>query len=78
MKRLSDGEARTVKASRDFSMFKHKQFEVVARRIDCETPLVMLTVTSEVSSDTIAMTDVEALDLIDRLQRALAILPTSK
>ncbi len=77
MKRLKDGETKGIKASRGFSMFRHESFKVEAERYDCDTPLVHLTI-DRTTQTHISMTDVETLDLIDRLQRALSVLPTSK
>lgn len=77
MKRLKDGETKEIKASRDWSMFKHRSFKVEAERYDCDTPFVNLTIDC-ITQTHISMTDVETLDLIDRLQRALSVLPTSK
>lgn len=73
-KQLQDGERKVIRPSRNFSMFKHNHFLVEAERIDCDTPAVHLTVASE----TTVLTDTQTADLIDRLQRALSILPTSK
>jgi hypothetical protein len=73
-KRLSDGERKLIKSSRNFSMFKNNSFEVEAERADCDTPFIHLTI----GGATTCLTDVETLDLIDRLQRALDILPSSK
>jgi hypothetical protein len=87
MKTLKDGETRKINASREFSMFKHKRFEVTAHRVDCDTPFVILKLKADPyavysgnppEDREIHLTDVEAYDLIDRLQRALGILPSSK
>jgi hypothetical protein len=83
-KRLIDGERRVVGASAQWSMFRHRRIKVEAERYDCDTPFVHLTLSDR--PDNIAgrqpfthvMADVETLDLIDRLQRAIAMLPSSK
>lgn len=74
-RRLADGEKRIIRASRGFSMFKNHTFVVEAERIDCYTPYVGLTLPNGAS---VSLTDVATLDLIDRLQRALSVLPSSK
>jgi hypothetical protein len=82
MKRLLDGERKEIKASRQYSTFKNDSFKVVAHRHDCDTPIVELKVAfgADVNEGSLThyLTDVEALDLIDRLQRALSVLPSSK
>jgi len=82
MKLLLDGERKEVRASRQWSMFKHKGFRVTAHREDCDTPFVEVELAfgTDVKDGSLKyhMTDVEALDLIDRLQSALSILPSSK
>jgi hypothetical protein len=82
VKPLKDGEEREVRASRIWSMFKNKSFTVVAHRIDCDTPYVELRLNDLYPGsrppNELMLTDVEASDLIERLQRALAMLPTSK
>ncbi|CAB3753943.1 hypothetical protein [Paraburkholderia humisilvae] len=74
MKRLADGERREIKASRNWSMLKNRHFKVEAERIDSDTPCIHVTL----GDCTAALTDVEALDLIERLQTAISVLPTSK
>lgn len=79
---------REIRPSRRWSMFKHNDIHVEAERYDCDTPFVHLTLTNRVWDKeagqevvkelTLGMTDSETLDLIDRLERALAVLPTSK
>lgn len=63
-------------------MFRHKGFGVAAYRYDCDTPFieVELAFGTDVKEGSLThhMTDVEALDLIERLQRALSVLPSSK
>ncbi|QOV06307.1 hypothetical protein CPT_Maja_087 [Burkholderia phage Maja] len=76
-KYLVGQEVREIKASQNFRMFskcRDHQFKVIADREDCETPYVHL----KDGDHMITMTDTAARDLIDRLQRALAVLPTSK
>lgn len=73
-KRLLDGERKVINASRQYAMFKNKRFTVEAEREDSDTPFVHL----HLDQPHITLTDVDALDLIDRLQRALAVLPSSK
>jgi hypothetical protein len=59
-------------------MFRNDRFKVEAERYDCDSPFVHVTIGKSPFSTTEALTDVEALDLIDRLQRALSVLPSSK
>jgi hypothetical protein len=73
-KPLIDGQQREIKASRDFSMFTDHSFKVIAERYDCDTPYVHV----GFGSDLFTLTDAATRDLIDRLQRALSVLPTSK
>ena len=70
MKRLEDGELRTMRHGPD----SDHNVEVVAYRVDCDTPYIKLTA----GQGTVMLTDVGALELIDRLNRALSVLPTSK
>lgn len=66
-----DGERRTIVSRRRM----HLEVQVVAERVDSETPLVHLYTGNTLVA---SLTDVGTQDLIDRLQRALSILPTSK
>jgi hypothetical protein len=81
---MKDGEKREVRASRMHSMWKNDRFKVEAERYDCDTPFVHLTLRDRrgtLAPDperSICMTDTEAHDLVDRLQRALGMLPSSK
>lgn len=87
-KRLVDGERREIKASRGWQHLKQIGIKVEAERVDSDTPYVHLTMSAFVWNEeaqrhdtkelTRAFTDVEAQDLIDRLQRALDALPSSK
>jgi hypothetical protein len=80
-KPLVDGEIREIKAGRGYSMWKHNQFKVSAERYDCDTPIVHLEIQFGVEGKSTAvtyLTDDAARDLIDRLERALRVLPTSK
>lgn len=86
--RMKDGEIREVRASAEWSMFKNENIKVKAERYDCDTPYVHLTVANETwdpekdrlvrTEFTHVMTDVETEDLINRLQRAIKLLPSSK
>lgn len=86
MKFLKDGESRTIKASRKYSMFKHDSFKIEALCIDSDTPCVVVDIKYDhhsqgwglPSTAGLVLTDVQAMDLIDRLQQALDILPSSK
>ena len=54
-------------------------FDVIAHRVDSETPYVILRPKNAADdSQDVCMTDSEAEDMINRLQRALSILPSSK
>lgn len=66
-----DGERCTIVGRRRMNL----DVQMVAERVDSETPLVHL-YTGNTLVD--SLTDVGTQDLIDRLQRALSILPTSK
>lgn len=70
MKRLEDGEQRTMKHGPS----SDRNVEIVAHRVDCDTPYIKLTA----GQGTVMLTDVGAEELIDRLRRALSMLPTSK
>lgn len=52
------------------------RIDVIARREDSDTPYVILQ--GPAGTPPIYLADVQALELIDRLGKALAILPTSK
>jgi hypothetical protein len=53
-----------------------KNVEVVAERVDCDSPIVHLRFKDGASEQ--HLSDCDVIDLIDRLKRALSILPTSK
>lgn len=79
-KRLKDGEQREIKASKQFHVcngrasFANTRIKVVAHREDCDTPYVRI----NIGMVACVLTDTETRDLIDRLTRALDVLPTSK
>lgn len=68
-KMLADGEYRVMK-----SRIKNRKFEVVAQRVDSETPYISL----RGHGINIYLTDTEAIDVLERIKRALSILPSSK
>jgi hypothetical protein len=70
---LQDGESRIIRKRKHFH--PDLPFDVVAHRVDCDTPYVILR-SNPITQD--MLTDSQARELIDRLQRALGILPTSK
>lgn len=73
--RLRDGEKREIKPAAWVSNWG-RNVRIVAERIDSETPIIHLSLINGDRSQPI--TDADADDLIDRLKRALSILPTSK
>lgn len=77
MKRLRDGERKVIRTSRMFSVYRNDRFKVEAERYDCDTPLIHLTCGLAESYE-LTLNEIEALELIDRLQRALSVLPSSK
>lgn len=74
MSRLEDGQSRKIKPG----LFAREDIEVVAERVDADTPYVHLHFTGRVGRADLALTDAECAELIERLQRALNVLPSSK
>jgi hypothetical protein len=73
MRKLLTGQIKVIKSSKKYAMFKFNRIKVIAECVDVETPSVTLEIDGP-----IVMCDTETLDLIERLQNALSILPTSK
>lgn len=69
-KYLKDGESRRIKPG-----VWGKGTEVIAFRADCDSPFVFIKFEGH---EKVCLTDVAATDLLDRLKKALSILPTSK
>lgn len=80
MKLLDNGESKVIGASRASAALKSLPLEVKAERIDADKPYVHLKILGcpALGEPSVILTDVDALDLIDRLQRALSTLPSSK
>lgn len=84
MKYLNDGEIKDVKSKRNAVYKTDKFVGIKAERVDCETPYVHLSILGQIdgvvhcADPSIILTDVDVEDLIERLQRALSMLPTSK
>jgi hypothetical protein len=72
-KSLNDGEKRLMRKK-----LWDLPFDVVAYREDSETPYVLLVGPGFSRTPIASLTDVQAEELITRLQRALSVLPTSK
>lgn len=70
---LQDGQSRVIRKRKAFH--PDLPFDVVAHRVDCDTPYVILR-KNELNQD--MLTDSQAQELIERLKRALGMLPTSK
>jgi hypothetical protein len=70
-KPLKDGERRTMKPG-----IYGESVTVIAERIDSDTPNIILQ--DHETGAEMQLTDVGAQDLIERLRRALSILPSSK
>lgn len=65
---LKDGETRKMRG------FQFNEIEVIAERVDCDTPVVHL----KIGNEHVALADVDAHELVKMINRALSILPTSK
>lgn len=74
-KALKDGEYRVMRPA---TWIYSPAVRVTAYREDSETPYILLGAMRPSEDGAIVLTDSEAQDLIDRLKRALSILPTSK
>jgi len=72
MRKLLDGEEKVMRS--DFPDHDN-EIKVAALRIDSETPYIILT---DRDGNEVCLTDVGAQSLIERVQKALAILPSSK
>lgn len=75
MIRLKDGEKREIRPAAWVSPWG-KNIRVIAERVDSETPIIHLSLLGCVTDQ--PLTDADADDLINRLKKALSILPTSK
>lgn len=75
---MRDGQRRTMRPASWIS--EGRNIEVVAHRIDRDTPLIEITLkaTENRPESFQALTDVDADDLAARLRRACAVLPSSK
>lgn len=72
MKRLVDGQRKVVHSK--FKLFD-SEVKVEAYRVDSDTPYVILT---HRNGTEIYLTDVGAKSLVERLNKALLLLPSSK
>ena len=72
MKRLSEGQTKLLKV-KCFS--RYLNLEVKAECYDMETPYIELLKDGE---EILSLTDADAIALIETLQKALSILPSSK
>lgn len=77
-KMLTDGESRQMMPKFD-RKYVNSRVKVVAHRVDCDTPYVLLTVKGHDGHDvTVHLEDIVVDELIGMLKRALDILPSSK
>lgn len=74
MKFLDDGERRVMQPARWLTPSEAAKVQVTAVHIDSETPYVVL----RIGQEEVWCSDTLASDLIDRVKRALNILPSSK
>ena len=73
-KPLIDGERRVMRPAWAPDAKRSNYVKVTAHRVDSETPYVIL----EIDGVATWLEDVTAIDLVNRIQRALSVLPTSK